>query len=225
MDLKKAIVEGHMVDVIDFEKLNKNRDLYSSGPVCIEVENNAGDKYILPYRDNLNTMEKPGVYPLSKNGELDLVVYPNKADKDTYQPEVIDFNNTKNIQEYIQKRDQVEKIQRNILVNPDNIFCPPINEEDTPEMKGLKQAIIAKHIDIDKYGDRFGENFLNDKRKMKDTKISLFLLKRMCKNLDMTAELIIKDANPNVPNPMNHVLHIDLTGSNGNSDESKDEDE
>ena len=78
--------------------------------------------------------------------------------------------------------------------------------------------IDVQNIDIDKYADRFGENFPNDKRKMKDDKITLFLLKRMAECLDMNVDLIISDKNPNVPNPIGMPIKVSLTG---NGDETE----
>lgn len=42
-------------------------------------------------------------------------------------------------------------------------FIPIVSNLDSPEMQRLKSAIIAKHIDLDKYSDRFGENYPNIK--------------------------------------------------------------
>ena len=225
MDLKKASIQGKMVDVISYETLQNNRDLYSSGPVAIEAEHN-GNKYILPYNPDAahQSLDTPGVYKISQNADIDVFVYPdNKYQEQEYQPEVIDFGNSKNIQEYIEKRDRIKDIEKDILTSPDNIFRPPLNDHDSPEMRGLKEAIIAKHIDIDKYADRFGENFPNDKRKMKDDKITLFLLKRMCETLDMKAELIISDVSPEVPNPIGYQIHINITDDEDSSKSTEDD--
>lgn len=220
MDVKKASVEGRMSDVISLNELEENRQLYESGPVCVEVNN-----YVLPYRQDVVKTDRPGVYKFSDKDNLDLIIYPKKSEEKDYKPEVIDFSNTKSMQDYLSKKEQVRDIEREILTSPDNIFRPHINEDDTPEMKGLKEAIINKHIDIDKYADRFGPNFPNDKRKMRDNKITLFLLKRMCEGLDMKAELIISDAGPNVPNPIGDPVRIELTSpimedDNGDKEES-----
>ena len=213
MDLKKANIEGKLSDVITLEQLQDYRDLYNTGPVAIEVKReDNGETYILPYRSASQKMDKSGVYPVSVKGGIDLIMYPTKHKSD-YQPEVIDFSNNENIREYYNKIDKVRDIERDILTSPDNVFTPHTSESDSPEMRGLKEAIKAKHIDIDKYADRFGENFPNDKRKMKDDKITLFLLKRMCECLDMKAELIISDANPDVPNPIGHSIHIAIAGN------------
>lgn len=213
MDLKRANLEGKMVDVVSLSELENHRNLYSQSPTGVEVDRD-GESYILPYRNDNTKLDKPGVYKFSDKGKMDVIVYPNKYNAKDYQPEVVDFSNISSMQDYIDKREKCRDIEREILTSPDNIFKPHIEEDDTPAMKGLKQAIIAKHIDIDKYADRFGENFPNDKRKMKDNKITLFLLTRMCEGLDMDAELVIRDASPNVPNPIGNPIHIKLTNSN-----------
>ena len=91
-----------------------------------------------------------------------------------------------------------------------NVFRPPLSEMDSAEMRGLKQSIIAKNIDMDKYAERFGPNYPNDKRKMKDSSITSFLLKRACKNLDINVDLVFSDAGPNVPNPMGKTITINM---------------
>ena len=72
-------------------------------------------------------------------------------------------------------------------------------------------ALNAKHIDIDKYAGRFGENFPNDKRQLKNNNATLKIIKRFCENCDMEAILIFKDKNPDVPNPMNKEVVVSLT--------------
>ena len=89
---------------------------------------------------------------------------------------------------------------------------PKIGDYDSPEMVGLKQAIIAKQFDINLYKDRFQGNFSNDRRILSDSKISLDKLVKFAKALDMKISMEITDANPNVPNPMNTVINIDITG-------------
>lgn len=214
MELKKASLEGHLVDVVSFDKLKENRNVYqdTNYSVGVEVETSKGEKLVLPYRDTMSINSgKPGVYPEGNIGYI--ISYPDQENKDEYKPKVIDFSNTNTIQEFIDKQDKVKDVEREILCTPDNIYRPPLKEDDTPEMRALKQAIIAKNIDIDKYADRFGENFPNDKRKLKDEKITLFLLKRMGECLDMNIEMIFSDKNPNVPNPIGMPIKISLTGN------------
>lgn len=218
MELKKALLEGKLVDVVSFKRLEETKELYrttnSSAGVEVETLNNT---LILPYRDNASHENgKPGVYNMGNVGYL--IKYPDKKDVKKYQPQVIDFQNTTTIQDYIDKQDRVRDAERELLCTPDNIYKPPIKDTDAPEMKALKQAICAKNIDIDKYADRFGENFPNDKRKLKDDKITLFLLKRMGECLDMNIDLIISDAGIDVPNPIGMPIKVRLTGDMNNDE-------
>ena len=84
------------------------------------------------------------------------------------------------------------------------------DDEDSNEMKGMKEAVIAKHIDLDKYEHRFGSNYNNDKRLFNKHTISLPMIKRLCNALDMKATLVIEDANSDVPNPIGKKITIDV---------------
>lgn len=213
MNLKKAKVDGKLCDVISLDELHKNPEMYKTGNIAVEISSEYGD-LILPYKPaiqaQLGVQLRPGVYPIGDIGEK---YYLPQDDIEDYQPEVIDFSDTKSIEEYISKQGHLKNIEKEILTTQDNIFKPPIGENDTPEMRALKLAIAQKNIDIDKYASRFGENFPNDKRKMKDDKISLLLLKRIGEALDMNIQIKISDVNPNVPNPMGNPITIQLTTS------------
>ena len=221
MNLKRAKVDGKMCDIIDLDELHENISLYKTGYVGIQVEKD-NEQYVLPYKQSIQytqDINKPGVYPLGNVGEV--VVLP-EDDIDYYQPEIIDFSDTKSIEEYITKQGRLKNIEKEILTTQDNIFKPPVGENDTAEMKALKLAIAQKNIDIDKYASRFGENFPNDKRKMKDDKISLLLLKRIGEALDMNIQIKISDANPNVPNPMGNPIVVQLTTPNESTEEMEE---
>lgn len=225
MDLRKAKVNGRMSDIISFETLQEHRNVYhdpnSQAPVAVECKKSNGETYFLPYYAGGSTnTTRPGVYPVDTNHGIDLVVYPEKEEANKYQPErVADFRNISNIQEYLEIQKAAEEMSNDVVSNPDSIFTPPLLENDSPEMRGLKEAIIAKKIDIDKYQDNFGDNFPNDKRKLFDNKITLFLLKRDCECLDMKAELVISDANPNVPNPLGREIRIQITSDKSSSED------
>jgi hypothetical protein len=90
-------------------------------------------------------------------------------------------------------------------------------------MKGLKKAVIKKHIDIDKYADGYGENFPNDKRKFKDHDISIKLFERHVDVLGIKAVLVLTDASPDIPNPIVDPIYIPLNYSEDNS-EGEEED-
>lgn len=219
MEFKKAKVEGHMANVVSIEYLQENRDVYATGSVAVEVSQRDGDKYILPYHPDATTYLRPGIYPIGDNNIGDIIVYPDEEEKENYQPEVIDLTNAKSMQEFISKQSRLKDIEKEILTTPDNIFRPHIDEEkDTPLMKALKTAIIKKHIDIDKYADGYGENFPNDKRKLKDTDISMRLAERHFRILGIKAELILSDASPDVPNPLGEAIRMPLTYFENNED-------
>lgn len=222
MNLKRAKVDGKMCDVINLEELHDNIDLYKSGSVGIQISKD-NEQYVLPYKQSIqytqDTVLRPGVYPLGNIGEV--FVFP-EDDIQYYQPEIIDFSDTKSMEEYLLKQGRLKNIEKEILTTQDNIFKPPVSDNDTPEMKALKLAIAQKNIDIDKYAGRFGENFPNDKRKMKDDKISLLLLKRIGEALDMNIQIKISDANPNVPNPMGNPIVVQLTTPNGSLEENEE---
>ena len=67
-----------------------------------------------------------------------------------------------------------------------------------------------KNIDINKYEQRFGKNFNNDKRLFNNPTISLSKLETIAKALDMKLTLVIEDDNASVPNPMGDKVVIDL---------------
>ena len=225
MNFKRSKIEGRMVDVVSIEDLQSNPQLYATGSVAVEVETADKVNYILPYRPNINIQPgvelRPGVYNLGSVGHA--ICYPSSDDAEEYQPEVIDLTSAASMEEFISKQGKLKDIEKEILTTQDDIFRPIITDDDTPEMRALKTAVIQKHIDLDKYADRFGENYPNDKRKFKDSSISLMLLKRFGENLDMNIQIKISDANPNVPNPMGNPVTIQLTTPGVGDDVSSEE--
>ena len=47
------------------------------------------------------------------------------------------------------KQTLLHKLEKNVLSDPDNIFIPEIDSNESPAMQLLKQAVIAKQIHID----------------------------------------------------------------------------
>lgn len=214
MDLKKAKIEGQMYDVISLETLHQSPELYDSGPIAIEMKDKDGDTVILPYRFGLIKNDKvPGVY--DSGHVIEQFVYPTKNNKAEYQPETIDFSNIENIQDYIEKHSQMKGIEREILAGASDVYYPNVSGHESAEMKCLKDAIIAKRIDIDKYAPRFGSDFQNTKRKLNDDTVTLFQLKRICKGLDMKVEIVISDSEGEIANPIGRELRVDLTTTCG----------
>ena len=209
MEMRKSKVENRILEVVSYDEYTKHPELYANTGTGVEFDYQ-GTKYILPHRNTVYSEDRPGVYNC---GAINRFVIPNEENKSNYTNEIIDLSDVNNISELTKKMDLVRDMEREILTTPDNIFVPIISNRDSPEMRGLKEAVIAKSIDLDKYADRFGDNYPNDKRQFKRDDITLFMFKRMCKCLDMKAQLIIEDSSFDVPNPIGKPIVIDIIGS------------
>ena len=222
-EFKKASLENKLMDVVSMPELLKHPDLYDNNITAVECKRGS-ETFVLPYRPNTNienSADKPGVY--NNNGAFAFICFPDKDQNNDYQPEVTNLADVKNISEYISKFDKLRDMEKEILTSPDSITCPRVSEEDEPEMRALKQAINDKHIDLDKYSSRFGEDYPNKKRKLKDHKVTLNLLKNYCSNLDMKMTLIIEDKSADVANPIGHNITVDLTESKDDDDTNESE--
>ena len=210
VSVTKAAVNGQVVDVVDYEEYSKNNKCYNGrNDVAIPVDMK-GKEILLPVRGQYsNNVTLPGVY---NAGCVDFLVYPDEAFSERYiAKDFISMSNTDDIKELIKNGDAARKLDEPFITSPDSITCIPIKETDQPEMKGLKMALNAKNIDIDKYAARFGDNYPNDKRQLKNSNATLKIIKRFCENCDMEAILTFRDKNPDVPNPMNTEITVSLT--------------
>ena len=225
MDFKKAMCENKLMNVVSMKEILDHPELYENNITAVECVKSSptGDTtFILPYRPNSSiaySQNKPGVY--DNNGLFTLVSYPDKDQEKEYTPTVTNLADSENMSEYIEKIDKLKDMEKDILTSPDNITCPKIAADDSPEMKALKEAINSKHIDLDKYAQRFGEDYPNKKRKLKDHDVTLYLMKIYAKCLDMKMTLTIEDKSPDVPNPIGHKITADITESN---EDEEDED-
>ena len=167
--------------------------------------------------NNIGYYEKPG-------SPFGFCVLPKTdEDKNIYQPEpnsgAIISLNPENMNQYLTEAEKnkdrdAEALER---CESDGRYIPPILQNDSPEMRALKECIIQKDIDLDKYSERFGVNYPNDKRKLKDSEITSFLLKRYCTNLDIEVDMVFRDKDDKVPNAMNKEIRINLVPGNGNN--------
>ncbi len=208
MSVRKSLVENRILEVVNYDEYSEHPDLYANTGTGVELERD-GKTYVLPHRSTNYDENRVGIYDC---GAINRFVFPGSEQEDMYTGEIIDFGDAKNISELTKKIEKVKDLERDILTSPDNIFIPPISESDSPVMKGLKQAIIAKNIDLDKYADRFGDNYPNDKRQFKKNDMTLFMFERMCDNLDMKAQIIIEDKSPTVPNPIGKKIVVEFVG-------------
>lgn len=207
--MKKAKIGRRILDVIDesefIRRSSLNPDIVASLAEDTAIEK---DGHVYPvtkqYSKDVTGVTDVGKVLLYSLAEQD-------KDSDEYKVEnVIDFENVKSLQESINKQNQLMSAERTILVSPENIFTPVIKEEDTPEMKLLKQAICLKGIDLDNYKQRFGSDYNNDRRLFEQNSITFFKLKRLAEIMDMNVSLSLEDK-PGAPNPIGEKLTIQIT--------------
>lgn len=204
---KKAKINGRVTTVVTPEEALNNQ-LYQDKFTSVEVNDT-----ILPVKKSYDPTT-PGFYILG-NGKIGKIIYPSDEDKNEYSSEnAIDFSNIQNMKDLINKQEEVKRMESEVLSNSDNLFKPIPKENDSPEMKALKEAICLKNIDIDAYADRFLDNFNNDKRLLKGPSITISKLKSICDKLDMKVTVIISDASPTVPNPIGKPISVDICGYN-----------
>lgn len=214
--MEKARIGDAIYDVISIEEYQRNPDMYGKFTAVKH-----GDGNVYPLRNR--TDNRPGFYP---TGGLDFIKPAPPSETHIYsQQNIISFDNKENIREIIEAQRELANEERAILTTIDNVFIPDIGQNDNPETRALKQAIIDKHIDLDKYEPRFGPNFNNDKRLLKKSSITLSKMKTMFEALDMKATLIIEDAAPNVPNPIGHQIVAVLTDRGNGEDPNSSEEE
>lgn len=214
MQYRSAPIDGKVMDIITEDEYSQKFKMYSENPsICsmTALETNKGDEsYLLPFRGK--TDDRPGIYP---DGNLYFVKFPESEEEEkSYNKkniDIVDFSNVDNINDFLAKNGQVREMENLSLSDSDEIFIPPISGRETEAMRAFKQAIAAKHMDIDRYSSRFGENYLNDKRILKGDDITLNKLVSICNKFDIEAKLILSDKHPDVANPMGNNIETILT--------------
>lgn len=206
--LKRGVISGQMYNLVSYYEY-ANQDYLRSRSTAI-METYKDNDIVLPYRgESSSQMTTPGVY---NAGCIDFCVYPEDEMISQYIPnKVIDINNKMDMKDILEKEDIMARLDEPWITSPDNITKFIIGDEDQPEMVCLKTALNEKQIDFDKYAPRFGDNFPNDKRKMKDKSVTLNIIKRFCEKCDMEAILTLRDKNQNVPNPIGREITMSLT--------------
>jgi hypothetical protein len=217
--ISRCVINGQILDIMTYDEYSKNPQLHNSSVAIIE-ELEDSEKIVLPYRgkcDNANPPSSPGIY---NAGCIDFCVYPNESVKNQYIPDkIIELDNHTAMKDILEKEEVMSRLNEPWITSPDNITSFPICQEDKPEMKCLKSALNEKHIDFDKYSVRFGQNFPNDKRQLKNNSATLNIIKRFCDKCDMEAILVLRDKNPNVPNPIGKEISVSLTDDYVDDDE------
>jgi hypothetical protein len=200
----RAFINGNMYDVTTPENYRKNPDLYNNKSA---VELNG---CVYPIRNGNYNPDMIGYYPGVVYDRYSIPT--NEEEFNAYSTDhMANFNSVTKLQELVTEQNKINTDQMLYLSTPDNIFRPVIdNIKDEPLMIGLKEAIIAKEIDINKYQSKF-KQFSNDRRKFNGHKISLDKAVSTAQSLDMKITAVIEDTNPNVPNPIGRKIIIDLT--------------
>ena len=222
MQYRSAPIDGKVLDIITEEEYSNKYNMYLENPsICnmTALEINKGDEYyLLPFRGKSD--DRPGVY---QDGNIYFIKYPeNESEELSYNKKnlnVVDFSNVNNINDFLEKNNQVRELENLSLSDSDEIFTPPISGRESEAMAAFKQAITAKHMDIDRYSARFGENYLNDKRILKGDDITMNKLISICNKFDIEAKLVLSDKHPDVPNPMGKDIEAILTDKHTNEEE------
>ena len=215
MDLKTGTIDGKIMDVVSEDKYRSEYETYTNpsliSSTAVEVSDKNGVGYVLPFRGK--TDDKPGIYP---DGCIYFIKYPDEQEASQYRSDSVnsvDFSDVNNITDFLDRNKQIRDMETTILTDSDSVFTPPMNQDDSPEMRAFKQAIASKHMDINKYAPRFGDNYLNDKRILKTSSITMNKLVAMSERLDIEVELTLRNASDNVPNPMDKPITVILTGN------------
>lgn len=202
-DLIKTRIGDVLYDVVDYETYINNTNLYNPAYTAIRT----GDGYIYPIRKNGDF--RPGMY---EAWAMDFFIQPTGSEVGAYlEQSIIDFSKADSLREIIECQQRLVNEERSILTTINNQYVPEIGENDTPEMRALKQAISDKHIDLDQYEHRFGPNYNNDKRLLRKENITFGKLRTMCDALDIKASLTLEDASPDAPNPIGRSITVDIT--------------
>lgn len=203
-NIRQTVIDNKLYNVVPYEEYCSHPEINNNYSTAVQMKVGSEEK-VLPIRSPLDN--QPGLY---NKTWYDEIIVP--VDDDQYNTDhVIDLSNSDNIEDLMRKQDQVRNIEKEILTSPGDITVPNISSLDSPEMRAVKEAIIAKHIDINKYSERFGSNFANDKRILKTNAITQKMMKRILSNIDVKATLILEDTSSNVANPMGKKIEIVIT--------------
>lgn len=201
--MKKGIINGEVYTIYNIDEIENHTD---DGNIAIETHN-----IVYPVISKTSSFQKDA-FGVIIDGAL--YRYISKGDVDKYKSEnveMIDFSNTRSMKEQIEKNRKLREMEESVLITPDKIFKPVIKPTDLPEMIALKEAINAKNIDLDKYSQRFGDNYNNDRRLLDKPSITLSKIRTISEALDMSCYITFEDKSPDVPNPIGKKITYRIT--------------
>lgn len=211
----KIFIEGSLFNVLFLNEL----DRLAEAMIKFEKVAISDGQWVYPIRRSPGPCGTPGAYYMDGLPALRFVAPTDESEANVmYKSENIAYLDGNSMAELMAEQAKLAKAESAILTsaNPENIFKPNIDQiNDSPLMFALKTAVAEKCIDINKYADRFGTDFNNDRRKFNSNKISIDKFSSIASKLDMKATLILEDADPKpgedtVPNPIGHSITIQL---------------
>lgn len=166
------------------------------------------DDMFYPYRGEYNAKKSvlPGIY---SNGSKPIIIEPSDKDKDAYKTEThwAKIDSDAIYDGIVAREDEFQ-----IYSDGKSAYIPDITVNDDLFKRALKEAIIAKGIDIDSIKDRFSDRnaVFNFKSVMKgDNKVSTLIFDRGREAFGLGCCIILYDKDKN--NIIGHAINSSET--------------
>lgn len=212
MEIKKAIVDGKMYDVVsqnEFERRSALGNPEMLSDTLIQMDQTL-------YRIS-NTVDHNRNYPYAVRSEIATKFFNDSSKYPSYSSKnIIDFKDVKSNRELFEKQNKLRAEETVLLSSSaEKDFAPIIRECDSPALKLVKECLHEKHIDIDAYRTRFGSNceFSNAIRLLvnpSNHNISISKMQMIAEKFDIEFEITARDISKSVPNPMNKTFRRKL---------------
>ena len=209
LDFKKIVIDGKNMSVVSMDEFNR---MYKNKSLDTDIAVEFNDDYVLPYSKHIKAT------PCAIPGDLFVrgVLPTTEEDKEKYSTKrVVNFSSSSSFKDILNNVYKIKEEKNAGLTIVNDCLHLDIYEEDTPELRIIKQAINDKHIDPDSYKNKFpsSSDFNNDMRALKSSSnhsISFFKAKRILNSFDIDGEFIIRDKKDAV-NPIGKEYSIKLT--------------
>jgi hypothetical protein len=191
--------DGHIYIGIPYDKKITNYD-FSYAYIINDI--------FYPYRGEYKAKKSvlPGIY---SKGEKDILIEPNKDEIPAY---TVSTHMAKIDSDAIYDGILAREDEFQIYSDGKNAYIPDISINDDPFKRALKEAIIAKGIDIDSIKDRFSDRnaVFNFKCVMKgDNKVSTLIFERGCEAFGLGYCIVLYDKDNN--NIIGHPINTEIT--------------
>ena len=209
LDFKKIVIDGKNMSVVSMDEFNR---MYKNKSLDTDIAVEFNDDYVLPYSKHIKATPCAIPRDLCVRG----VLPTTEEDKEKYSVKrVVNFSSSSSFKDVLNNVYKIKEEKNAGLTIVNDCLHLDIYEEDTPELKIIKQAINDKHIDPDSYKNKFpsSSDFNNDMRALKSASnhsISFFKAKRILNSFDIDGEFIIRDKKDAV-NPIGKEYSIKLT--------------